>query len=207
MIGQLIVAFATACFNRIVNTFKLLGNAKFYFTAFLIALVSISLIFKDTIEVGVKGKLFSSADFREARNPYALQSALDEVVKKDTNILYYDVFLYEPKNKSFYKKLIVTNSEVVKNSPALQVRYLKDQPSINAGLDVGGYYLIDDIELRKPDLKLLKDLGVVSALYYRLSSNGTSVGEIVLRFKEKPSAQELDNLLKKLSPFLYTYII
>lgn len=207
MLGQILIAFINSIVSIIVTGFRKIHGAKFYFISILIALLTLSVIYKDTIEISVKGRLFSATDFREARNPYALQTAMDELVKKDTNVMSYGVFLYEPKNQSFYKKLILTNSEIAKNSPALQSAYLKDQPSINAALDVNGYYLIDDIELAKPDLKVLKDLGVVSALYYRLTSNGIPVGEITLRFKEKPTAHELDTLLKTLSPYLYTYII
>lgn len=208
MLGQLLTAFFSAVINRVVSTFKMLGGAKFYVSAFFITVVALSLIFKDTIEVSVKGKLFSATDFREARNPYALQTAMEDIVKQDTNIRYYEVFLYEPKQNSFYKKLVITNSEVAKNSPALQMRYLRDQPTINAALGANGYFLIDEVDIQtKKDLKILKDLGVTDALYYRLTSDGVSVGEIALRFKHRPTALELDSLLKQLSPFLYTYII
>lgn len=208
MIGQLIVAFFAAIMNRIASTVKLLGSAKFYFALTLMALLTTAVIFKDSIELAVRGEMFSATDFREARDPYALQTAMNHVVKGNTNILYYGVFLYEPKNQSFYKKLILTNSEVAKASPALQMVYLKDQPTINAALASNGYYLIDQIDLNThKDLKSLKDLGTVSALYYRLSSNGVPVGEISLAFKERPTPQELDTLLKVLAPYLYDYII
>ena len=207
MLSQIMIAFINSIVATIVAGFKKIQGAKFYFISILIALITHAVIYKDAIEISVKGRLFSATDFREARNPYALQTAMDDLAKKDTNIVSYSVFLYEPKNQSFYKKLVLTNSDVDKNSPSLQMRYLKDQPSINAALDANGYYLIDDIELRKPDLRILKDLGVVSALYYRLTSDGTAVGEINLRFKQKPTALELDTLLKTLSPYLYTYII
>lgn len=208
MFGQLLTAFFSAVINRVVTTFKLLGNAKIYVIGLFITIISLSLIFKSTIEITIKGKLFSATDFRECRNPYALQTAMDNIAKQDTNITSYSVFLYEPKNQSFYKKLIITNNDVARESPSLQMRYLKDQPTINTSLDANGYFLIDPIDLSThPDLKLLKDLGVTDVLYYRLSSNNVAVGEIELRFKHRPSPQELDTLLKTVSPFLYTYII
>jgi len=191
-----------------VSTFRSLGSLKFYFVAFLIALCILGVTFRDTIDLTVKGKLFSATDFRECRDPYKLQIDMDTIAKSNPNIDKYVVFLYEPKNQSFYKKLILTNSEIARNSPSLQMRYLKDQPSINAALDANGYYLVDQIDMQtKTDLKVLKDLGVVSVLYYRLSADGVPCGEIGIQFFQRPTPQELEKLLKQLSPILYKDVI
>jgi hypothetical protein len=207
MFTQLLVTIVNGITSRVVSTYNNFSDLKFYFTVIMAAFLALAYVYKDTIDLTLRNHAYSLTEFRECRNISGLEKDLSSLLVSNPNVVRYGVYLYEPKNQSFYKKLVLTNSEIAKNSPSLQSIYLKDQPSINEVFKTNPYYLVDRVDMEKPDLKYLADISTGCVLFYKLTVNGVTVGEINLRFINKPTPAELEDTIRKLSPLMYLYII
>lgn len=207
MLTQILISIVNGITGRIVSTYQNFSDFKFYFVVFMISLLALGYIYKDTIDLTLRNHAYSITEFRECRNISGLEKDLTGLVVSNPNVLRYNVYIYEPKNQSFYKKLVLTNSDLAKNSPSLQSIYLKDQATVNEVFKTNPYYLVDRIDMQKPDLKYLADCNINCMLFYKLVVNGISVGEINLEFRTKPTPAELEDTVRKLSPLMYLYII
>ena len=190
---------------EIIKALKDLAGARFYFIVTLIFLLVVGNMYKDTISVAVKDVTFSRVEFRECRDLKGLEVALQEISKKDTLINSFTVYIYQPKERSYYKKVLITNDDIVKSTQSLQGSYLEDQPTINTAFETKPYLLINDM-LDSPDTKFMKELGFEHLLVYKLHYK-TTIGEIYLNLNHSPNQEELQRLVKVLSPLMYIYII
>lgn len=208
MLAQLLMSFYNALTARAVNAIHGWNHAKFYFIATLIFLFSIGFVYREVVTTTINDVVFNQIKFRDCRDILGMQKEFDSISKRNPIIYSYAVFLYQPINNAFYKKVVLTNSENIMRSPALQGQYLKDQPTINKELAEHDYYIIDKKEaLTHDDLRFLLDISDDTRLVYGLKINSKVVGEIGIRFKHAPSTLELEDVMKDLSPLLYNYIL
>ena|ERR1041385_731361 len=208
MFTSIINAIVGAITSTFTNAALHIRSIKFYFVAVLIFLLALGVVYKDSITMGVQSALFSQVKFRECRDLLGLERQFETILKADTNIDRYGVYLYQPINHSVYKKLILTNSEIAMRNPNLQGIYLKDQPTLNNELLLHDYYIVDNEELRKhADAQSMFDVSSQTRLFYALKVNGVIMGEIVVRFKHTPTPLDIDKALREISPLLFNYII
>jgi len=189
----------------IIKALKDLSGMRFYFIVSLIFLLVIGSLYKDTISVAVKDVTFSRVEFRECRDLKGLEVALESLSKRDSLIKNFSVYIYQPKTRSYYKKVIITNDDLVKTTTSLQGSYIEDQPNINQKFEEGDYMLLNATS-EEADSKYLRALGIDHMLIYKLHDK-VDIGEIHLRLNHAPNPIELQTLLKALSPLLYIYVI
>lgn len=208
MLAQLITAIGTGIGNGMTNLIQNWNGNKFYFISLLVFLLGIGIVFREPITILVQGTIFNEIQFRECRDLIGLKKGFDTILTKDTIVSKYVVYLYQPTEKSTYKRAVLTNSEVIMNAPSLQGMYLKDQPTINRELTEHSYYITNKEEaLKHPDLQYLIDISDHYRLFYALKYNGKILGEIAVRFKQPPTIVQIETVLKDLSPLLRNYII
>lgn len=208
MLSQLISSLISNTISGIVTTFKGVKAVRFYFIAVLTFLLIVGYMYKESIDMAAQVAFFNQVKFRECRDVIGLQEAFDKILKKDTVVDKYALYLYQPVNNSFYKKIVVTNSTNIMKSPALQGIYLKDQPTLNQELRLHDYYLIDEREsITHEDLKYIAQLSPQPCLFYALKVDNKIVGEIAIRFKSTPSIPQIEDVLKDISPLLYNYVL
>lgn len=190
---------------EIITALKDLSGTRFYFIVTLIFFLIIGNVYKDTISVAVKEVTFSRVEFRECRDLKGLEVALETLSKRDSIINNFTVYIYQPKDRSYYKKVILTNDDLVKSTLSLQGSYIEDQPTINKQFADNSYMLLNST-MDNTDTRFMRELGIDHLLIYKLH-NKTDIGEIYIGLKHQPSPQELTDLLKALSPLMYIYII
>lgn len=189
----------------IIQALKDLTGARFYFIAVLAFLLIVGSLFKDTIDIAIKDVSFSKVEFRDTRDMKGLEVALGRIKQADSVIKSFTVYIYQPKERSYYKKLLITDDEIVKSTVALQGSYLEDQPTINTVFETKKYLMIDET-VHNADIAFMKDLGFDNVLVYKLESK-TTIGEIHLNFYRRPTQEELNKILKQLAPLVYVYVI
>lgn len=195
-------------FEQILLGVKDITGPRFYFITSLIFLLLVGFIFQGAITTLVKSSLYTELEYREFRNVLGLDAALQSLTSKDSNVLEYGVYIYQPKNGSFYKLLTAGNSAIARNSPAVSRMYLKDQPYINEQFKTNDFFIADELDIKtKTDFEYSKQIGAKSVLFFKLKIRGTTIGEIVVRFKTKPSVIEVEKLIHDLSPLTYLYVI
>lgn len=208
MLTQLLGSLINSIVTGVATTFRGVRAFRFYFIACLIFLGTIGYMYKDALNMAAQVAFFNQVKFRECRDVIGLQDAFDKIVKKDTIVDRYGLYLYQPINNAFYKKIVVTNSINVMKSPALQGMYLKDQPTLNQELHTHDYYFIDEREaLSHEDLKYIAELSPKPSLFYALKVDNKIIGEIGIRFKSTPTIPQIEQVLKDLSPLLYNYVL
>jgi len=190
---------------ELVKALKDLAGARFYFIVTLIFLLIVGNMYKDTISVAVKDVSFSRVEFRECRDLKGLEVALQQIQKTDTLIKSFSVYIYQPKERSYYKKVILTNDDIVKSTTSLQGSYLEDQATINEAFLTKNYLLIDNT-IEGTDTQFMTELGIDHLLVYKLQYK-TVIGEIHLNLTHSPTQGELSHLVKTLSPLVHIYII
>ena len=163
---------------ELIKALKDLNGFRFYFIVTLIFFLVIGNVYKDTISVAVKDVTFSRVEFRECRDLKGLEVALEALSKKDSIITNFTVYIYQPKDRSYYKKVILTNDDLVKSTTSLQGSYLEDQPSINSQFAENDYVLLNS-SMRDPDTKFMRELGINHLLIYKLH-NKADIGEIYI---------------------------
>lgn len=208
MLSQFLNAVMSSVINRVVTTFHAWSHIKFYFIGTLILIFSLGLVYRDVVTMTIQNVIFDQIRFRECRDLLGLQKAFDNIISKDTLVTKYVVYLYQPINNSFYKRAILTNDEIIMSSPSLQGIYLKNQPTLNKELSEHDYYLMAVLDAAKhQDLQFMIDISMDTRLFYALKVNGKVIGEICVRYKHPPSALEVEQSLRELSPLLYNYIL
>lgn len=183
---------------------KEIQGFRFYFIVLLTFLLTLTFLFKDEISVRVKDMDFKRVEFREVRDLKGLEVNL-ETIMDTTMMRSYTVYIYQPKDRSYYKRVVLTNSDLVKSLSKLQSGYLQDQEQINNALGKQTYVFLDK-ETPLPETQHLHDLGEPYILVYKLGSGPDKVGEIVISFMKKPSEDYLLQLKAKLAPLTYMYI-
>ena len=190
---------------ELIKALKDLTGFRFYFIVVLIFLLVVGNMYKDTISVAVKDVTFSRVEFRECRDLKGLEVSLLKIKERFPIIDNFTVYIYQPKDRSYYKKVILTDDDKVKSSLTLQGSYIEDQTTINEALKTKDYLLLDDSG-DNPDIKFMRELGFEHLLIYRLHQRN-NIGEIHLALRRKPTPQELTDVLKAISPLMYLYII
>lgn len=189
----------------IINALRNLTSARFYVTIALMFILLLGVIYKDAVTVAIKDITFNPVEFREVKDLKGLEVSLDQINKKFDFVDSYAVYIYQPKEASYYKKVVVTNSDVVKRSVSLQGSFLEDQPTMNNMILQQDYFTLDKGD-KEEDIKFMKELGIESLFVYRLYKKKT-LGEIIFILKRKPNALELEELVKEVSPLMHMYII
>lgn len=189
---------------QMLSQLKEIQGFRFYFIVFLIFALVLAFMFKDEISVQVKDMNFKQVEFREVRDLKGLEVNLESIL--DTTVMTsYTVYIYQPKDRSYYKRVVITNSDLVKSLSKLQSGYLQDQEHINKAL-IDNQYVFLDKDYPSPESQHLHDLGVPYILVYKLGGVNDKVGEISITFKSKPSDEYLKKLKAKLAPLTYMYI-
>lgn len=190
---------------KILEQLKSLKGFRFYFIVVTIFLLILTFTFKDEISVRVKNMDFKRVEFREARDLKGLEVNLNTLI--DTSLVMdYIVYIYQPKYKSYYKKVLTTSSDLVKSIARLQGSYIEDQTTINAGLKDNNYVMLSKDE-STPDTDYLHELGMDYILVYRLGSIQEPIGEIQIVFRTKPTSEQIKVITKKLAPMIHMYIL
>lgn len=190
---------------EIIQALKNLKSSRFYFVVVLIFFLLLGNIYKDPVTVAIKEISLSQVEFRECRDLRGLEITLNELNKKYRFIDSYGVYLYQPTDKSYYKKIILTNSDIIKSTVFLQGSYIIDQPSINEKLKNNDYFVIQEGS-SDTDTKFMKEMNIDYLFVYKLHRKEV-IGEIVLLMNRKPNPIEMEALVKDISPILYRHII
>lgn len=189
---------------QLMAQIKDIQGFRFYFIVFLIFAFATTFLFRDDISTRVRDMDFKQVEFREVRDLKGLEVNLESIL--DTSMMRsYTVYIYQPRNRSYYKRVVATNSDLVKSLSRLQGGYLQDQEVINRLLINNGYVFLDK-DNPIPEVMHLHELGVPYILLYRLGRYNDVIGEIAISFNEKPSQEYINNLINKLSPLSYMYI-
>lgn len=200
------MTFLNYLFDNVVEAIKDLKGFKFYFVVILIFLFASTYAIREPLTLYIKSH--TDLQFRECRDISGLNKAMEDIMKKDTVVDSYTVYLYEPINNSIYKREIASNDGNVLHSPTLQGIYLSTQPTTNRELDEHDYWLITPTEMAKhPDTQWFLSFGFQTNLAYTLRNNGKVIGEVWFKFKRDPTPIELDNVLHHAAPLLYNYIL
>lgn len=200
------MSFLNYLFDNLVEAVKDLKGFKFYFVVVLVFLFAITFTVKDSLTLYVK--THTDIEFRECRDTPGLTDALSKMEHSNSNVKGYAVYLYQPKNNAIYKRLVITDDQIVKATPSMQGVYLKDEPTINMRLREDSYYLMThDEAIKHIDTQILDDLNLTPTLFFALKSNGTVIGEINLKLDHRPTPAELDQILRALTPMLYSYVV
>lgn len=200
------MSFLNYLFDNLVEAIKDLKGFKFYFVVVLVFIFSVTYTVKDSLTLYIK--THTNIEFRECRDQQGLQTAMTKFEASNPLCKGYTVYLFQPKNNSIYKKLVVSDDSVILHTPLMQGVYLKDEPTINIRLNEDSYYLLThDEAIKHIDTQVLADLNLTPVLFYALKVNNVIVGEINLNLDHMPTPAELDKMLKDLSPMLYSYVI
>lgn len=193
-------------FDNLVQIIKDLRGFKFYFVTLLLFILIATYTIRDSLTLYVK--THTSIEFRECRDIPGVTTAMAAIEKRNPLIKGYSIYLFQPKNNAIYKRLVLTDDPIVKGATSMQGIYLRDEPTVNIHLEQDSYYLITrDEALKHIDTQEIADLNLTPVLFYALKSNNAVIGEINLRLDHSPTPQELDKILKELSPILYNYVV
>jgi len=192
-------------FSEVIKALKEITGPRFYFIVSLCFLAGLIYIFREPLTVTIQEISFERVEFREVRDLKGLEISL-ETLKDKKHYSNYTVYIYQPKYKSFYKRIILTDSDIVKAVSRLQGSYLDDQPTINNALSKGMYILLD-YEDPKPDTQYLHDIGFKYLFIYKLGSAKNPIGEIHIGLSTKPTQKDISSLITDLGPLLHMYII
>lgn len=188
---------------EIIQAFKNIRGPRFYFLTTLLFLSLLVYTFQDALVTKVKDITFEQVEFREIRDLKGLEVALERLYDPE---IYnsYTVYIYQPKQKSFYKRMILTNSDLVKAVSKLQGSYIEDQPTINEHFKLNNYIILDH-EHPKPDTQYLHDIGFQYLFICKLQ-NYVTIGEIHVSFIKKPTEDQIIKLNRQLAPLLHMYV-
>jgi hypothetical protein len=191
--------------QKLLDTLKEISSVRFYFIVTLSFFLILANIYREPLTSAVKETSFTSAKFRECRDLEGLEVALDDINKRNEFINSYTVYMYQPLSRPYYKKMLISNSVLVKKISTLQGSLIQDQPTFNRLLAKEDYFILE-ADSPTDDTQFMKDLNIDYLLVYRVYDKGM-IGEIVLILTRKPTDQELKKLLKDLSPLVYEYVI
>lgn len=189
----------------IVQALKDIQGFRFYFIVFLIFIGSLAYMFKDTITVNVRNITTKQVEFREVRNFGGLENSLNSLFNADEQ-LGYAVYMYQPREKSFQKRILISNFDLIKSINKLQSMYLEEQPSINDRLKHFDYVLLTHEE-PYPDIQYLHDIGLKYIFVHRIIDRVGIIGEIQFFFIDKPSDDTLKEISTKLKSTIFLNVI
>ncbi len=192
--------------QKILDGLKSLSSFRFYFVLLLAFFLLLANIYKDPITVAVKETTFAAAKFRECRDLKGLEVALNDINAKNKFIDSYTVYIYQPQIKPYYKKMLITNSDIVKKITTLQGSLIQDQPTFNDLLLKQDYFILQQ-DSPTHDTRFMKELNIDYLLVYKIADKNITIGEIVLILNEKPTPTQLDKLIKEISPLVYEYVL
>lgn len=191
--------------QKILEGLKSLSSFRFYAILLLAFFLLLANIYKDPITVAVKETTFKTAKFRECRDLKGLEVALEDINKRNEFINSYTVYIYQPELNSYYKKMLITNSDLVKKITTLQGSLIQDQPTLNGLLSTKNYFILQQ-DSPTQDTQFMKELNIEYLLVYKFADK-KMIGELMLILNRKPTPTELDKLIKEISPLEYEYII
>lgn len=176
---------------------KEINGFRFYFIVSLIFLLSLSYLFRDEISIKVQETTFKKVEFNEIRDLKGLEVNLNTIM--DTTMMRsYTVYIYQPKDKSYYKTVAITNSDLVKTLTRLRGGYLEEQQELTTLLDTRGYGLLSHEE-PNPSTAFLHELGINYMWVQKIGPPKAVHGEILIDFKKKPTEEYLKQLRTKIS--------
>lgn len=181
----------------ILATLKEISGFRFYFIVSLIFLLTLSVLFKDEISVKVQETTFKKVEFNEIRDLKGLEVNLNTLM--DTTMMRsYTVYIYQPKDKSYYKTVAFTNSDLVKTLTRLRGGYLEEQQELTELLNTKGYGLLS-FEDQNPSTAFLHELGINYMWIQKIGPPKKVYGEVRIDFKKKPTEEYLKELRNKLA--------
>lgn len=198
---------------QIIESFKGLGGFRFYFLSITIALIILIHLFKDTIVEFTKPKE-EIVEHRRIRDLSGLDVFLKTIYNESKHNNYL-VFLYQPKLNAIVKTLeLIKDVHSIADPSRVNNVQLNTQPSLNRLFKRGkSTVVLVSKETAEPDLEYLTHLGLDYVLVIELEYYNTSledyktIGEIYFSFIEKPSQEDIDEIVNKLLTVTNRYIL
>lgn len=162
-------------------------------------------MFRDTITVNIKDVTTKEVEFREVRNFGGVENSLNSLFNSEEH-LGYAIYIYQPQEKSFQKRLLLTNINLIKNIGKLQSMYIEEQATINKGLKLYDHILLSKDE-PSPDTQYLHDIGMNYILVQRIRDTKGMVGEIHFVFESLPDQKTIEKLTTELRKTIFLNVI
>jgi len=194
-------------FAEILKTLKDFAGFRFYFIIIIIVIGFGLFYFENEIKANLNKEEEIQIRFREVRNLKGLEISLDLIQEKYDFIEGYGVYIYQPIEKSFYKKIIITNSDLIKSISSLQGIYLDTQSSLNDLLLKNDAVILDVKSLPLNNDLFFYQVGISNLLIKRLTENGVLIGEIHFILNRDIEEREMRLLLNDVIPLKYIYIL
>lgn len=194
-------------FAEIIKALKELGRAQFFLILFLLTAGFLIYMFQEPL-VDFTKKVFQEEkriEFREIRNLKGLEVALDSM-KSEYAIEGYAVYIYQPKEFAYYKKMILTDYDLIKSVMSLQGIYLDEQLYLNEALLNNEYVLLNEEEIND-ETAFYHAVGFKSLMVKRLMFNGKIIGEVYLIFYERPDSETVKEISKNITQLNYKYVL
>lgn len=188
---------------KVLEQLKDIKGFRFYFLIAIMGVLIITFTFKDEISIRLKDMSLKRVEFRDVRNLKGLEVNLETIM--DSTMRGYAVYIYQPKDKSYHKRVVATNSDLVK-TPRLQGSYLEDQVTINEAFRNDDYILLDHTNPTS-DTQYIHEMGIPYLFVYRLGPANGVIGEIQIGFDEKPDNKKIKELKTKLAPLIHLYVL
>lgn len=201
----------------VIDSLKNLTGFRFYVLVILLFLASLAWLFKDAIVVNIQNYTKQNIEFREVRNLGGLEKGMLGVIQNSESNLDtckgYAVYIYQPKEHSYQKRLVITDSDIIKTIVRLQSVYLDEQPDINNALRHSDYIFLSKDRIDNPQLNTttqhLYDVFAPYILIYALRDVGTNdvIGEIHLAFDKELKTESITDLVSDLRRVAWLYIL
>lgn len=193
-------------FAEILRVLKELSGLRFYLVLGMFLVGFLIFLFRDELSSKIQSYSVNEVEFREVRNLKGLENSLNAIQIIHPIVNSYVVYIYQPKEKSFYKKMILTNSDIVKSITRLQGSYIDEQKYLNDALEDVSYVVISEDDYIN-EMQELHFMGIKHVLIKKFVDTQNTIGEVHLFLNSKPNKEEVDLLLKDLSPLNYMYIL
>ena len=193
-------------FAEIIKNLKELSSFKFFIILVIITIGFIAYLFRDELGTTLREISVKDIEFVQLKNFIGLEDNLDKLIQKYLFSEGYIVYLYQPKEKSFYKEMIITNSDLVKTTSSLQGFYLDEQKELNEKLLNSEYVILDQSSVINRE-NYLHELGINYLLVRRIRTTEGIIGEIQIILNKQPSDNELNQLKKDLTQIIYQYVL
>ncbi len=193
-------------FAEIIKALKELTGTRFFIVMILLTIGFFVYLFRDEMASAVQNTFTEKRiEFREVRDLRGLEMALN-MIKTKYSVKNYAVYIYQPKEYAYYKKMILTDSDIIKSVTGLQGSYLDEQAYVNGILEENEYILLNEDEI-SDETAYYHSLGFNSLMIRRLKFNDAIIGEIYIIFDVRPSAELVQQISKELAPLNYVYVL
>jgi hypothetical protein len=186
-------------FAQLLTAIKDLTGARFYFLTTLIFVAFLAMTFKDQI----KQFDFNPKELRKCSNEKGLLQKLIDIRQQHRLTTGYALFLYQPKEESYYKKLVSTDNAYLKSNEYFQAIPLNTQKYLNYLMIEREYVLLSTDDTNCKDY--ITEYGSDYVLVYNIYVKET-IGEVIFTFDVKPTQDEINALVKDLRNVKY-YVI